>query len=321
MKLLLSLVNSTIALAGYDWERGELFWSIPSSQMKSCGICYHDSNLWVASDNRVVQFCTDGDGNVITLSGPYNPQLHGIHVLNDTHIGVVDTGHSAVRIYDTFGQQLETLNPVASWLEARQDAIHLNDFVMTPYGLLASCFDYRPWRLIRARISHQDWCTGGYGLILNLTGESHRGAGRIVGCGYNQPHSLNYIDPFLYLCSASTGIFHICEFTADGTVIEKSQHKITENHFLRGAYAVEDGWFLGGSSRRQGELVAENIEIYHFDTISETVQKKQIQGKGEIYDILPWKDEIMAPIIEHHFSPSWKPGLDFYNNSKQAQCF
>jgi hypothetical protein len=319
MRLLLSFVNSTISLAGYDWDRGEIFWSVPSSQLKTCGFCYHNSDLWVSSDDRVVQFCSNGDGNVITLSGPYDPQLHGIHVLDDDTIGVVDTGHSAVRIIDKSGQQMEILNPVASWLEVPQDAIHLNDFVMTPYGLYASCFDYRPWRVIRERISHDDWCTGGYGLIINLTGNARQGAGRIVGCGYNHPHSLNYEDPLLYVCSSSTGTFSICDFSSTGTLIEKSQHKITEDHFLRGACFSDSGWFLGGSTFRHNKLIAENIEIYYFDIISQTVQKKEIQGKGEIYDILPWNDEIMNPIIKHHFSQSLTPRIHSISTSRVAQ--
>jgi hypothetical protein len=319
MKLLLSFVSSTISLAGYDWDRGEIFWSIPSSQFKTGGICYHDSDLWVSSDNRVVQLCSNGDGNVTTLSGPHDPQLHSLHFINDNAVGVVDTGHSAVRIIDKCGQQIKTLNPVACWLEVPQDAIHLNDFVMTPYGLLASCFDYRPWRLIRELMPYEEWCTGGYGLILNLTGEPHNGAGRIIGCGFNHPHSLNYIDPFLYLCSASTGTFSVCEFSGTGTLIEKAQRKITEDHFLRGACYMQDGWFLGGSTFRHEQLIAENVEIYYFNILTETIQKKEIQGKGEIYDILPWKDEIMAPIIKNHFSQSPTPEIHSLNTLREAQ--
>ncbi len=263
--------------------------------------------------------CSNGDGNVTTLSGPHDPQLHSLHFINDNAVGVVDTGHSAVRIIDKCGQQIKTLNPVACWLEVPEDAIHLNDFVMTPYGLLASCFDYRPWRLIRELMPYEEWCTGGYGLILNLTGESHNGAGRIIGCGFNHPHSLNYIDPFLYLCSSSTGTFSICEFSGTGTLIEKSQHKITEDHFLRGACYMQDGWFLGGSTFRHEQLIAENVEIYYFNMLSETIQKKEIQGKGEIYDILPWKDEIMAPIIKNHFSQSSTSEVHSVNTLREAQ--
>ena len=319
MKLLISFVNSTISLAGYDWDKGEIFWSIPSCQIKTCGICYHDADLWISSDDRVVQLCSNGDGNVVTLSGPYDPQLHGIHVMNDDTLGVVDTGHSAVRIIDKSGQQMEILSPVASWLEVPPDAIHLNDFVTTPHGLYASCFDYRPWRVIRERISHEDWCTAGYGLIINLTGNARQGAGRIVGCGYNHPHSLNYVDPFLYLCSSSTGTFSICEFSGTGTLIEKSHHNITEDHFLHGACFFDNGWFLGGSTFRHDELIAENIEIYYFDTLGQKVQKKEIQGKGEIYDILPWHDEIMKPIIKNHFAQSLTAKNDTLSTSRVAQ--
>jgi hypothetical protein len=121
------------------------------------------------------------------------------------------------------------------------------------------------------------------------------------------------------VCSSSTGTFSICDFSSTGTLIEKSQHKITEDHFLRGACFSDSGWFLGGSTFRHNKLIAENIEIYYFDIISQTVQKKEIQGKGEIYDILPWNDEIMNPIIKHHFSQSLTPRIHSISTSRVAQ--
>ena len=115
-------------------------------------------------------------------------------------------------------------------------------------------------------------------------------------------------------------MFSICEFTRAGTLIEKSQFKITEDHFLHGTCQVEDGWFLGGSTFRHEKLIAENVEIYYFNASSETIQRKEIQGKGEIYDILPWEDEIMTPVIKHHFSQSLTPKIHSISTSRKAQC-
>jgi hypothetical protein len=88
---------------------------------------------------------------------------------------------------------------------------------------------------------------------------------------------------------------------------------------LRGACFFDNSWFIGGSTFRHDKLIADNIEIYYFDALTQTVQKKEIQGKGEIYDILPWIDEIMKPIVKHHFSPSLTAKTDTLNTSRVAQ--
>jgi hypothetical protein len=219
-------------------------------------------------------------------------------------MGVVDTGHSCVRVFDLLGKEIGQYNPVETWGEIPEDAIHLNDFVCSPHGLLSSCFDYRPFRKIKDREAFHEWCAGGYGLVINLTGRNKTGAGRIIGCGFNHPHSLKYHDPFLYICSSATGTFHICNFNDSGTLTEIFNFKVTDNHFLRGALKTEERWFLGGSSFRHGELLSEDVEIYLLNELTGIVQKKSIPGKGEIYDILPWKDEIMEPIIDRYFPSS-----------------
>ena len=88
---------------------------------------------------------------------------------------------------------------------------------------------------------------------------------------------------------------------------------------MRGAYFVDNGWFLGGSTRRHDELLGGNVEIYYFDTLAETVQKKEIPGQGEIYEILPWKDEIMTPIIKRYFSQPLAPEIQSLSTLKDAQ--
>ena len=68
------------------------------------------------------------------------------------------------------GEQEVEFEPLKEWGEIPKDAIHLNDFAVTASGILASSFDYRPWRQTKEDITWDDWCTGGYGVILNLTG-------------------------------------------------------------------------------------------------------------------------------------------------------
>jgi hypothetical protein len=252
----------------------------------------------VASDDRIVRLEPNGKSSTFKLKGRYNPLLHSVHFVDNESFGAVDTGNSAVRIIDKKGNQTKCFTPLHSWGNPPCDAIHLNDFVVTPYGLLASCFDYRPWRAISTAISPDDWHSGGYGVILNLSGGPRPvGAGRIVGCGFNHPHSLSYIEPNLYLCSSTTGTFSVCSFNKNGTLFEKSQFKVTNDHFLRGACYSNGSWFLGGSTNRHGKVISENVEIYHLTPSSGNLIKKEISGSGEIYDILPWRDEIMTPIL------------------------
>jgi len=174
--------------------------------------------------------------------------------------------------------------------------------VVTPHGVLASCFDYRPWRKVREEISWEDWCSGGYGLVVNLTGDGQRGMGRIAGCGMNHPHSLTFRDPYLYLCSSATGDFHQFEFDAHGVMHERKRIHVTDQHFLRGVFRTGDGWLLGGSSVRHGEVMARTTALYHLNEASGKIESRTVAGPGEIYDVLPWQDDVLQPIIAQHFA-------------------
>ncbi|MCB0319748.1 MAG: hypothetical protein KDD60_02410 [Bdellovibrionales bacterium] len=308
MKLLISCVNSPQSLIGYDLDKRETFWRLESEGFKACGISYFRHGLLVSSDNRVLHFGPEAITHTV-LQGPHNPLAHSIHPLSPELFGVVDTGHSAVRVYDANLQLRQVMSPLAAWPHLPEDAIHLNDFVVTPFGMFASCFDYRPWRENRKQRSFQEWCSGGYGLILNLTGYSkeiqngeHRinvpdhSSGRIVQCGLNHPHSLTLSNGNLYYCSSATGQFHRSAFLQDGGLRETGRFTITQKHFLRGAYRSEKGWILGGSSSRHGQTLTDTIALYLFDEDSMKAQEVSIPLPGEIYDILPWKEEIMNPV-------------------------
>lgn len=303
MKLLLSCVNTNLTLIGFDWDEGKIFWSCHKDKINATGICYAGNRLFTTA-NDTVTILGPTDKYHIDLPGGYKALAHGIHVVSDEAFGVVDTGNSAVRIFNGNGDEIETYKPLEAWGSIPHDTIHLNDFALTPFGVFASCFDYRPWRSSRKYNQErwEDWCNSGYGVILNLSGHKGKGIGRIVGCGFNHPHSLQYVNPFFYLCSSATGIFHVCNFTKSGELTEEMQFKISDDHFLRSAYKDHDSWYLGGSSVRHGEVVSNSMEIYHFKEATGRIEKKSLGIPGEIYDILPWKDEIMQPIAQKHFS-------------------
>ena len=125
------------------------------------------------------------DGAVLrlTLNRPdrRNSLSHSIHPIGEAEFGVIDTGHSCLRVFRNDLSPSYVLEPLAPWEDLPPDAIHLNDFAVTPCGIVASCFDYRPWRKMQAELSWERWCRGGYGLALNLTGD--RGAGRCARRG------------------------------------------------------------------------------------------------------------------------------------------
>ncbi len=301
MRFLLSCVNSPNSLIGYDWEKREIFWQCPQSKVRSCGICYDGADLLISTDNTVTRLTSTGFVRS-ELDGGFDALAHSVHPITESHVGVVDTGNSCVVVLNRNGEVADAFSPLEAWGPVPHDAIHLNDFVVTPYGILASCFDYRPWRKVKEEISWTNWCSGGYGLVLNLTGDGDKGAGRVVGCGFNHPHSLTYFSQYLYLCSSATGEFHRCEIDSGGSLREVFRHQVTTEHFLRGAHPTGDVWFLGGSSRRHGEIVANSMALYQFDEHTGKTEKQYLGGQGEIYDVLPWDEELLEPIIAKHFS-------------------
>lgn len=149
------------------------------------------------------------------------------------HFGVVDTGNSRVVVYLSDGSVDDVYCPLVALEASPHDAIHMNDLL---HGLITSCFDYRPWRSVREKTSWGDWCTGGYGLILRLDGAPGSGAGRVVGSGFNHPHSLTCHENCLHLCSSSTCEFHVCEVDAHGLIRELKRFQISKDHFVRGSF-------------------------------------------------------------------------------------
>lgn len=247
MKFLLTCPNSENSLMGYDWDKNEIFWSVSSQVIRVCSACYNGNDLVVSSDNFVTRFAADGYYR-IELRGKYDSLCHSIRVMDGNVLGVVDSGNSQVVALAKQGEVTAIFRPLEFWEDYPLDAIHLNDFAATPTGILASSFGYRPWRKVSTSMPWERWASSGYGLVLNLTGKDGKGNGRIVGCGFNQPHSLHFESPNrLFLCSSGTGIFHMCHLNDEGLVTERKNFQITSDHFLRGACRVDDGLFLGGS--------------------------------------------------------------------------
>ena len=291
MRLLISFVNSDISLACYDVRRDAILWELPNSFVAACGICYIDSTLWVAAANDVYQFSKDVPRHW-QLGATFPMQLHSIHPLPDGHIGVVDTGNSALRVFDDNGSPVTAYFPVGAWENSDSDTIHLNDFVHTPYGILGSCFDHRPYKEVRKNTPWEQWCRQRSGVIINLSGNDTTGRGSIVGCGFNHPHSLTYLAPYLYVCSSATGVFKRMKFDEDGVLYCDRKYKVTDKHFLRGALKVANKWILGGSARRHWEPLNNDAAIYILDEDTGEVHQRKIKGKREIYDILLWDDAI-----------------------------
>lgn len=301
MKVLLSCVNSAISLAGFDWEQGDLFWSLPTEKLRTCGIAYSDGRLIIGSDDRL-HIVGHSAMRTIKLPGPHSPLLHSVGPLSRNRLAAMDTGHSCLRIYDYHGSPLEVLSPLAGWNSIPPDAIHLNAFVETPYGILASCFDYRPWRAARQRKSWESWCHGGYGLVLNLDGGQDGHSGRIVACGLNHPHSLLWHDEHLFICSSATGVLHRLKPTEDGCFIEVGRMKITETHFLRGMCVFENQLVLGGSTARHGQALCQEMAVYCLSRQTGELRHKLIPVPGEIYDIVPWHDDVLELLRSTHLA-------------------
>lgn len=304
MKLLISLVNTTPALIGYDCDKGEVFWECTYGELKACGIDYHGDDLLVASDNILTRFRSDGRIRAADLRGKYDALAHSVHRIDDNLAGVVDTGNSQFLIVDREGTIRARINPFKHWGEIPSDAVHMNDFAITPHGILASCFDYKPWRDVRGELGIEEWHGIAFGIIINILDNGNDinngkdGRAHIVGCGFNGPHSLKYIDNYLYLCSSHTGVFHVCEVGENGILRERAGFNISSGHFLRGVCRIGGKWFLGGSSFRHTEKVANNVAIYVVNNRFKLEKVHTLPGSGEIYDILVWRDEVMGNLLK-----------------------
>ena len=290
-RFLLSCVNSTVSLVGFDLEIGQAFWYCPANVLRACGACYAAGALWVASDATLTRL--DGTGcTSLNLPGPHKNYAHSVKQVGDGLLGIADTGNSRLLICD--GERFPlALSPVEAWGEIPEDAIHLNDFLPFEDGFLVSAFSHQPFT--QWKQADYAWKTSGWGCIYHLHRHGRRTAARIVAMGIDCPHTLVRHGDQLYCCSSADGDF--LSFAREGKVFhEQSRLHVTSSHFLRGALRIEDGWLLGGSSQRH--LQDGGGMMLYLCRDDGTVTEFTVGGPGEIYDILPW-DDMLTEISQY----------------------
>ena len=291
MKILLSCVNSLVSLVGFDTDTRKTFWYAPGDRVRACGACYDGDALMLASDNFLTRIAPTGVTQQ-RLPGPYDNLVHSVHPLG-SRIGIMDTGNSRLLLVGRNNDPVGVLDPLAGWDSRPADALHINDFLPWGDGVLASCFNYQPYT--HAKHNVDGWSTKGLGLILSLERAGGTTLSRIVASGLNCPHSLVRHGDHVYCCSSSQGDFYQFSPTPHGLLQETARWHVTDAHFLRGALHDGTHWLLGGSSVRR-EAGASPMSLYRFDQGSGEAECMKVAGAGEIYDILPWDDEIMRPL-------------------------
>ena len=305
MKILLSCVNSLVSFIGFDTDAASAFWYCPANQLRACGAAYDPERkaLLVATDTTLTRIGPNGRIDKRELPGPHANMAHSVHLLEGMGVGVADTGNSRVLVFGDDLQGAIEFSPLEGWGTIGPDVIHLNDFVSTPYGLVASCFNYRPYRAVET--PGTVWQKNGYGLLLSLEKRHGRNVGKVVGSGLDCPHSLVWKDERLYCCASATGEFVRLAPTPRGQFVEEERIAVSSDRFLRGALPLEDGgWILGGSSSRRTDG-AKGMAVFILDG-NNAVQTIPVGPIGEIYDILPWDREIMSGAAEymHSLPPS-----------------
>ncbi len=292
MKILLSCVNSLVSFVGYDTEKAQSFWYCPSDRVRACGAAYSNDALLVATDSSFYRYSEAHGMEHTALPGPHDNLAHSVHLVQGQSIGIADTGNSRVLVYSNDMKACTTFDPLEGWGEIPSDAIHLNDFVRTPQGFVASCFNFRPYRSVE-RPGFR-WQNRGYGLLLSL--EKHNGCnvGRVLAAGLSCPHSLVWHEERLYCCASATGEFLRFAYNAQGLLVEEARFFISSEYFIRGALPLDDGsWLLGGSSlRREASKGMAVLRLAPDGTVTEL----PVAAAGEIYDILPWNDAVMRPV-------------------------
>ena len=292
MKLLLGCVNSLVSLIGYDTDLKRSFWYCPANILRVCGISYLDDGIVVASDNALMEI-TPSSVCTNSLPGPHANLAHSVHVYNNT-LGVADTGNSRLLLKDRNSNYLITYDPLEGWNDRPQDAIHLNDFIPWRNGLLASAFCYKPFHQLKQNV--REWDKGGYGIILYMYRSKGITISKVVASGLSCPHTLKEHNGRIYCCSSKDGDFIEFSELENGQLFESNRVSITKSNFLRGALRRDEAWFLGGSSVRSRADVP--MVLFHHHPKRCGIQSFHVANAGEIYEILPWKDEIMNDLVD-----------------------
>jgi len=292
MKLLLGCVNSLVSLIGYDTDAQSSFWFCPANILRVCGLAYFDGGLVSASDNLLTHITPAGVQRHL-LPGPHGNLAHTVQAYDDFW-AVADTGNSRLLLRDAAGGKLIAYDPLDGWKDRPQDAIHLNDFIPWKNGFLASAFSYKPFHDLK--LNDREWKAGKHGVIFHLYHSKGKTISRVVASGLSCPHSLREHEGKVYCCSSNEGTFIELAEHDNGQLYETDRAHITDQHFLRGALRHEGGWFLGGSSNRKSKSSA--ATLFNYRPHERAVEPLHVAKCGEIYEVLPWKEEIMEPLIE-----------------------
>jgi hypothetical protein len=292
LKVLLSCVNTAVSLIGFDLDAGTGFWFSPADRLRACGACLTDEALFIAADDTLTKISATGGITGVNLPGPHRNLAHSVHVVPDMGIAVADTGNSRVLLYGFDLSGGISFDPLEGWPQMPEDALHLNDAIWTPHGIVASCFNYRPFRSVQ--IEGWSWRDKGYGLIVSLDKYRGRNVGKILACGLDCPHSLLWYKDKVWCCSSATGDLVRLAFTGNGHLREEERIHITNDYFLRGVMPLEGGsLLLGGSAlRRQDSKGMALLRLMPDGTVHEY----PVARTGEIYDILPWRSSMMRAI-------------------------
>ena len=112
------------------------------------------------------------------------------------------------------------------------------------------------------------------------------------------PHSIKVVGDRLHVCSSNTGILHEYEFV-DKSLREINRTQITDTHFLRGSYYIsESEYYLGGSNMKE-KKGKQTACIYHVK--DGNVEERKIKGFHRIYDIVPWRDDVLNAVVYKYF--------------------
>ena len=291
MRVLLSCVNTVVSLIGFDLDAGG-FWFSPADRLRACGACLTEDALYIASDDTLTKISAIGGISSVRLPGPYSNLAHSVHVFPDTGIALADTGNSRVLLYGFDLSGRIGFEPLEGWPQAPEDALHLNDAIWTPHGIIASCFNYRPFRSVQ--VEGWSWRDKGYGFLVSLEKYRGRNVGRIVACGLDCPHSLLWHKERLWCCASAAGDLVRLAFSDRGQLREEERLHITSDYFLRGLMPLEDGGLLLGGSALRGRN-SKGMALLRLMPDG-VVREYPVARTGEIYDILPWRSAVMRSI-------------------------
>ncbi|MBO6171188.1 MAG: hypothetical protein J6N67_03380 [Desulfovibrio sp.] len=295
MKLLLGCVNSAVSLVGYDWDARVPFWYCPGNRLRVCGVHAGADRLWIASDNTLTGLGADG-ARVIPLPGPHENLAHSVKALGRDALGVADTGNSRVLLYAD-GRRLMEYAPLDGWeCPLPPDAIHLNDMIPWRDGILASAFSYQPFAFLKQ--GRPGWKRDGLGVLFYMRRHGSRTVSSIAASGLNCPHSVTEHGGDIYCCSSADGVFHRFTLAGEGRLEHAQAWRVTDDHFLRGCLRVPGGWALGGSSTRHVEGDEDSGMLLYFLSDAGEVESRPVARVGEIYDILPWNDDLMRTVAQ-----------------------